>query len=728
MFLKIILNFSLLIHILNGSKINKCCAYDEVVYFETLDEINLTSKNIYKCVKLSADDSLLYNNYIDTNLTFPVVFMGFNIFNDAESHWPTCGENDDIKLSTYKLNDSIKISQLTSCIDMMDDVYYVFTCNDEKSNKISDLVDVYELKKCCSSGKSYDIFARKCVINNETDIDDDFRDLFFDKVVLFEYDVIKCNADDVLVEYHSQVHSLKMYENTLVITNLDGYGPEVFSHNSYCIESTINTYTEKPIEMSEEHFTKKYGSKFIAKVCRKKSICNQIPCIRKCCEIGERMTYENSTTNCEPHDTDIDVPFHSFKILENELELERIEPSEYGIMMPKYCLKFALEDTETHYISGIDGSLYLETDQGIYSNEEFCVDYFVEDSVENLKMKTFICFNDEDEKYQKMQFHVYAGLMTVSAFFLGVTFLVYIFLPKLLNLHGKTVVCHVIALFIGYSFLSIIQFNTEVMPPFCMLIAFIVYFGLFSAFSWLNVMCLDIYWTFGSVRASHSIRRTKEMKKFVYYSAYAWGVPFIMTIFTYMIDFYKVLPAKLQPNIGKSKCWFEEQSSPGHMIFFLFPIGIQISMNFILFILTAIHCNRIKAEIHRMQMCDNNDQSKRKSFIADKAIFVMNIKLFCVMGISWCLEIIATVYKQDSVWWHISDVFNCLQGVMVFIIFVCKKKVLMAFQKKLGFRSLHRPKASGSTTLSTLDLNSTSMSNRINGKLIKSNSSASNLN
>jgi hypothetical protein len=127
-------------------------------------------------------------------------------------------------------------------------------------------------------------------------------------------------------------------------------------------------------------------------------------------------------------------------------------------------------------------------------------------------MRTFVCFNDEDDKYQKIQFHVYAALMSFSAFFLGVTFLVYIFLPKLLNLHGKTVVCHVIAMFVGYSFLSIIQFSTEVRPPFCMCIgkkrethvkqeksnpvtrkfnfrplllfyshvAFIVYFGLFS--------------------------------------------------------------------------------------------------------------------------------------------------------------------------------------------------------------------------------------------------------
>lgn len=103
-----------------------------------------------------------------------------------------------------------------------------------------------------------------------------------------------------------------------------------------------------------------------------------------------------------------------------------------------------------------------------------------------------------------------------------------------------------------------------------------------------------------SIRTHHGIRRTKEMKRFMLYSLYAWGFPFIMvcfvvlfftyfsisisnsnknmlnflfsfllsfifisclvvhqTLFTFMVDFYDVLPDKLRPNIGKTKCWFE---------------------------------------------------------------------------------------------------------------------------------------------------------------------------
>lgn len=83
-------------------------------------------------------------------------------------------------------------------------------------------------------------------------------------------------------------------------------------------------------------------------------------------------------------------------------------------------------------------------------------------------MHTFVCFSDDTP--QQVQFQIYATLLAISAFFLALTFFVYIFLPKLLNLHGKTVVCHVISLLLGYTFLSAVQFATDVRLPFCLLI------------------------------------------------------------------------------------------------------------------------------------------------------------------------------------------------------------------------------------------------------------------
>lgn len=60
----------------------------------------------------------------------------------------------------------------------------------------------------------------------------------------------------------------------------------------------------------------------------------------------------------------------------------------------------------------------------------------------------------------------------------------------------------------------------------------------------------------------------------------------------------------------------------------------------------------------------------------------MILKLFVVMGVSWMLEILSTIF--DGEWWFLSDLFNLLQGVLVFAIFVCNQKVFSAFREKFG--------------------------------------------
>lgn len=51
---------------------------------------------------------------------------------------------------------------------------------------------------------------------------------------------------------------------------------------------------------------------------------------------------------------------------------------------------------------------------------------------------------------------------------------------------------------------------------------------LLSSFLTLISHFLSISLSCSSIRAHHGIRRTKEMKRFMLYSLYAWGFPFVM--------------------------------------------------------------------------------------------------------------------------------------------------------------------------------------------------------
>lgn len=66
----------------------------------------------------------------------------------------------------------------------------------------------------------------------------------------------------------------------------------------------------------------------------------------------------------------------------------------------------------------------------------------------------------------------------------------------------------------------------------------------------------------------------------------------------------------------------------------------------------------------------------------------MNLKLFIVMGASWLMEIISTLTPTLAELFYVSDAFNIFQGVMVFMIFVCKKKIWLAMRARLGLRLL----------------------------------------
>lgn len=85
-----------------------------------------------------------------------------------------------------------------------------------------------------------------------------------------------------------------------------------------------------------------------------------------------------------------------------------------------------------------------------------------------------------------------------------------------------------------------------------------------------------------------------------------------------------------------------------------------------------------------MQANDDNKDSHKKRFFADKARMLMNLKLFCVMGVTWLLETISSFCREPKELWWIADFVNVMQGVFVFLIFVFKRNVLTAIKKRLG--------------------------------------------
>ena len=306
---------------------NKCCPEGQIVEADSFEDNNLSPRNHFNCVQVSPiranskrkreSDEYALNN--STDLISQLI--GYNFLIDETSHWPSCGDNS--LLSSALLDEPLKGSEAASCIDVLRNSYHVFSC-DETLDFVHDYVDIYRLRKCCAKNFSYDVFVRQCIEMNGTS-DENFRELLRNRVVAFTTGIPECQEDDILVEYHSHVHKLKMYDNSLIITG-GIYGPDVLPANSFCIESTTISDADLPDGDVPEHHRLKSTSKWIAKVCRNKSICTQMPCVRKCCKEGQRMVLENETM-CEDHHTHLEVKFHHFDIKQSPEQPDVFEPS-----------------------------------------------------------------------------------------------------------------------------------------------------------------------------------------------------------------------------------------------------------------------------------------------------------------------------------------------------------------------------------------------------------------
>ncbi|XP_060865535.1 G-protein coupled receptor Mth2-like isoform X2 [Metopolophium dirhodum] len=305
---------------------------------------------------------------------------------------------------------------------------------------------------------------------------------------------------------------------------------------------------------------------------------------------------------------------------------------------------------------------------------------------------------------------VYTIGMILSLPFLFSTFLVYALIRDLRNLHGKSLMCHVATLMVAYTSLITVQFISDLVnEEWCVFLAYAVQFSFLASFFWLNVMCFDLWWTFSGFRPLRGNVHEHEAKKFIIYSIYAWGSTALITIITYGMEKYLPAADPIRPEFGNHSCWFS--SSTATLLYFYGPIGILLLSNLLMFIHTAIMIVKHMSDARVLSGTES-----RRNVDHEKQRFMLYLKLFIVMGVNWLAEIISWASGSNGFekYWYVTDIGNSLQGVLIFLIFVCKKRVLNLLNKKLcpRFQLFKTSTASTRTTNSTTSGNSSNTKNK----------------
>lgn len=253
---------------------------------------------------------------------------------DVASRLPVCGEGSRLILHAVPLVEVVELPVSSSCVDLVNGSYQSVMCSGELSSSEVDPVDVYALRKCCPVSQIYDEEHRAChdmVAFQDVPVgpfwQDDPKDIQLLKSLLNDFNLNQnhigepffyigvpgCSSDEVLVSYRMKAHEFRVERNKIIPKskflerNLNVFTSQ--PNDPFCIDSVApSTVTDSPHSQTDPR-----NIAWIVRVCRPKSICDSIPCVRKCCDYNEKVVKRNNETQCEPFLKDLVITFHNIE-------------------------------------------------------------------------------------------------------------------------------------------------------------------------------------------------------------------------------------------------------------------------------------------------------------------------------------------------------------------------------------------------------------------------------
>ncbi|XP_041769481.1 G-protein coupled receptor Mth2-like isoform X1 [Anopheles merus] len=449
----------------------------------------------------------------------------------------------------------------------------------------------------------------------------------------------------------------------------------------------------------QDFATKRYVPNYV-----RGCLCAVRICVRLCCGeheyLGKRCTH-----------TDDYLP-----ILVNVSATEAVDlrnHSLYGFLYGKPCEQvyelLPEESSADEWSIARNGSLII-ADELLIPRNQYCL----APRQNNGFASGLVCFTTNEE----FKYNLYPVGMLLSVPFLLLTFFVYACIPDLRNMHGKSLMCYVLGLSVGYTVLSMVQLRVfPGLSASCVISGYIVYFSFMVSFFWLNVMSFDIYWTFKGVTGV----RSSETKKFLLYSLYAWGCPILLVATAIIADYTDILPIYLRPQFGTTRCLFVENKLIEFLYLYM-PLLILVFMNVVFFVITALRIYKIQCETSVVRRGDSKRHTKLDN---DRDRFGLYLRLFIVMGVTWSLEIISWAVDNNAWIFYVSDVCNCIQGFLIFALFVLKQKIKRLIYKKFGIREIRQEqKTSSCSTRTTATMVSSYQESKSDNPLVTRESNA----
>ncbi|KAG5667461.1 hypothetical protein PVAND_015441 [Polypedilum vanderplanki] len=284
---------------------------------------------------------------------------------------------------------------------------------------------------------------------------------------------------------------------------------------------------------------------------------------------------------------------------------------------------------------------------------------------------------------------IFPYLMLSSVPFLIITLFIYGFISELRTNHGKCIMGYVSSLILMYTSLSIIGIENHNLlqnhNKTCKSLGYIFMSSIWMCFFWLNVMCFDVW---NSIRSSTpaSAQCRNSTKTFIKYCLYAFGVPDLISFVIILLNELEVISEDWQTGIGKYSCSISEpiydnsdeayeRSLRAQKLYLYGPISFFLFINIGFYITTAYTIFDIQNQTNAFNKDGNRKHTKK-----EKGRFALYIRLFLLMGLPWSIEILSWLFESEVT--YIVSIINCMQGVVIFVMFVMHKRILQYLKKK----------------------------------------------
>ncbi|KAK7085397.1 hypothetical protein SK128_025712 [Halocaridina rubra] len=406
--------------------------------------------------------------------------------------------------------------------------------------------------------------------------------------------------------------------------------------------------------------------------------CEGFSCIRKCCPDDKFINI--TTCDVPPDKSHLWTPTFYDGTVPTLMGKSPNVKYLYGVMnCEAYPIQPHINADDIFYLQ-TTGKLYVPLYGRYYDPDTYCIDklYVNEDNSEEIAL---LCFEEESLTHAGVpclivKNYVYPVLLLVSWIFLFIALIVYVWIAELrTKLHGRCQISFLSSMVIGYALVLISYVALDMPAILCSFFAFLKHINLLASFFWLNVMCFDIWKSLKSMRPAAESNH-KSRSRFYLYSFYAWGCPIFIGIVSEVIDnLPNTFTHLIRPGFVNEMhtCWFGSNKA--------------MWLYFYMFVLILVICNIFFfSHVIYIIFKSENNQQLQAARSRNRDRLWLYVRIFLVMGISWITEVIS--FSEGScMGWIVTDIINALQGVIIFVLFVCKKGTRSKVIKKAKMSS-----------------------------------------